>query len=117
MELNYFREDRPWGYYRILIETPNYKVKEMVIRPSQRVSYQLHHKRSEHWFVVQGEATVTRDDQEVVLKTGESVNLPVGTKHRVANQGSEDLIFVEVQTGTYFGEDDIVRLGDDYNRV
>ena len=117
MEPNYYVEQRPWGQFKILYETPTFKVKELTVKPGARLSYQLHQKRSEHWLVVQGEATVTRDDQEIVLKTGESVDLPVGTKHRVANQGSEDLIFVEVQTGTYFGEDDIVRLSDDYKRA
>lgn len=117
MPVDYFTEQRPWGYYKILLETPTYKVKEILIRPGQRVSYQFHHQRSEHWFIVQGTALVTRDDQEIALAVGQSIDLPVGTKHRAANNGAIDLICIEVQTGTYFGEDDIVRLNDDYNRV
>ncbi len=117
MEPNYYVEQRPWGQFKILYETLTFKVKELLIKPGQRFSYQTHHKRGEHWLIVQGEAVVTRDDEEMYLTVGESVDLPVGTKHRLGNRGSVNLICIEVQTGTYFGEDDIVRLSDDYKRV
>ena len=117
MLLDHYVEERPWGWFKILLESPNYKVKELLIRPGHRVSYQLHHKRAEHWFVVQGQATATVNDRDIMLKTGDAINIPIETKHRMANQGTEDLIFIEVQTGTYFGEDDIVRFADDYKRV
>ena len=117
MTTNYYIENRPWGWFKILLDTPTYKVKELLVKPGARLSYQLHHKRSEHWFVVQGVATATINDVEQTLAAGHSVDVPVETKHRIANNGAEDVIFIEVQTGTYFGEDDIVRLSDDYNRL
>lgn len=117
MSTDYYIEERPWGQFKILLDTPTYKVKEITVRPGQRLSYQLHRKRSEHWFVVAGEGIVTLDGQEVPLKAGQSIDILMGAKHRGANKGTEDFIFIEVQTGTYFGEDDIVRLNDDYNRV
>ena len=113
--LNY-KEERPWGTFENLLDTDYCKVKEIVIKKGGRPSYQYHHKRSEVWVVVQGEAVVTLDDVEYIFKAGEVVKVPVGTKHRVENKGEDDLIFIETQTGTYFGEDDIVRLEDNYNR-
>lgn len=115
--MEYYIEERPWGWFKILLDTPEYKVKELLVKPGARLSYQLHHKRAEHWFFVKGEATVTINDSEKIVKAGESVDFPVETKHRVANNSSEDVIFIEVQTGTYFGEDDIVRFSDDYGRI
>ena len=109
-------EYRPWGCYEILHEEKNCKVKRITVKPGERLSYQYHHKRSEAWVIVQGYATVTLDDEYIVYKNGEIVDIPVGTKHRVENRQDEDLKFIEVQTGTYFGEDDIVRLEDDYGR-
>ena len=117
MEHNYYTEQRPWGWFKILLETPTYKVKELLVKPGQRLSYQLHHKRSEHWLVVAGVATVMLNDVVQTLKAGESVDVPFEIKHRIINNTSEDIVFIEVQTGTYFGEDDIVRIEDDYNRV
>ena len=117
MENAYYTEQRPWGWFKILLDTPTYKVKELLVKPGARLSYQLHHKRSEHWFVVRGVATATINDVEQTLAAGHSVDVSVETKHRIANNGTEDVIFIEVQTGTYFGEDDIVRLSDDYNRA
>lgn len=87
------------------------------MKPGQRLSYQLHHKRAEHWFFTKGEAVVTINDVDRIVKAGESVDFPIETKHRVANKSNEDVIFIEVQTGTYFGEDDIVRFQDDYQRA
>jgi len=110
-------EQRPWGQYKVLVDTPTYKVKEILVKPEHRLSYQMHYKRSEHWFVVSGEATVTLDDKDIIVKKGEYIDISVESKHRVANQENEDLIFIEIQTGEYFGEDDIVRIEDDYNRI
>ena len=111
-----YKEKKPWGSYENLLDTEYCKVKEIVIKKGGRPSYQYHHKRSEAWVVVQGEAVATLDDIETTYKVGEVIIVPVGTKHRVENRQDEDLKFIEVQTGTYFGEDDIVRLEDDYGR-
>ena len=109
-------EHRPWGSFEHLLDCEYCKVKRIIVKPGQKLSYQYHHKRNEVWVVVQGVATVTLDDKVVDIKETEIVNIPVTTKHRVENKGKEDLIFIETQTGTYFGEDDIVRLEDDYGR-
>lgn len=111
-----FKEDRPWGHYENLLDADYCKVKRITVRKGQRPSYQYHHKRSEHWVVVQGSALVTIDDDEKTHEVGDHIFVPVGSKHRIENVGEEDLIFIEVQCGTYFGEDDIVRVSDDYNR-
>jgi mannose-6-phosphate isomerase len=114
MELE--KSDRPWGRYEVLQETPTHKTKCIWVMPGTRLSYQRHQKRSEHWFIVQGTALVVVDDVESTLKAGDSVTIQVGQKHRIGNIGTDEVIFVEVQTGTYFGEDDIERLQDDYAR-
>ncbi len=111
-----YKEERPWGSFENLLDEEYCKVKRLIIKPGQRPSYQYHHKRSEHWVIVQGFAKVTLDDEEVQLVAGENVFVPIGSSHRIENVGEEDLIFIEVQCGTYFGEDDIVRLEDDYKR-
>ena len=111
-----YKEKRPWGTFENLLDSDYCKVKEIVIKKGGRPSYQYHHKRSEVWTVVQGEATVTLDGEEITYKAGQVVKVPVGVAHRVENKLEEDLKFIEVQTGTYFGEDDIVRLEDDYGR-
>ncbi|HUO03956.1 MAG TPA: phosphomannose isomerase type II C-terminal cupin domain [Candidatus Binataceae bacterium] len=110
------RDDRPWGYYRILDEGDGYKVKQLLVRPGHRLSLQRHKRRAEHWYVVEGTAVVTRNDEEIKLSAGGSVDIPRTAWHRVMNPGKQDLIFVEVQTGDYFGEDDIERRDDDYGR-
>lgn len=115
--MEYYIEERPWGQFTILYTAPYCQVKELKVKPGHRLSYQMHAKRGEHWLIVQGEAHVTLNGEESIRKEGEHVDIPVGTKHRVANQGSRELIFIEVQTGSYFGEDDIVRLEDDYQRT
>jgi len=113
-------EHRPWGSFEHLLDEPYCKVKRIIVKPGQRLSYQYHHKRNECWVVVQGRATVTLDGKDFEYESdnelGNIVNIPVGTKHRVRNDEEIDLIFIETQTGTYFGEDDIVRLEDDYGR-
>lgn len=107
---------RPWGTYEILLDAPYCKVKRITVDSLQRLSYQYHHKRSEAWTVVSGVGKVTLNDQEVPVATGDVIQIPQETRHRIENNGDEKLIFIEVQHGTYFGEDDIVRLEDDYNR-
>ncbi len=108
---------RPWGHYVVLDDQPDAKVKRIVVDPGKRLSLQLHHHRAEHWTVVRGRATVTLGEDEFHVGPGESVDIPTATAHRVANRGPEPLVFVEVQLGDYFGEDDIVRLDDDYGRA
>jgi mannose-6-phosphate isomerase len=108
---------RPWGSYLVLDEGPNYKAKRIEVFPGKRLSYQRHARRSEHWFVTRGTAKVTLNDREILVKTGESIDIGAGDKHRVENPGSESLIFIEVQTGDYFGEDDIERFDDDFGRA
>lgn len=107
---------RPWGEYLVLDDEPGHKVKRITVTPGQRLSYQRHEHRSEHWFVVAGEGTVVLDGVDEPVRPGDAVDLPAGTAHRMHNTGTEPLVFVEVQHGTYFGEDDIVRLSDDYGR-
>ncbi len=111
-----FSEKRPWGHYENLLDVDYCKVKRIVVKPNQRPSYQYHHKRSEHWVIVQGTALVTLEGEEVTYIPGDHIFIPTGKKHRIQNTGKNDLIFIEVQCGTYFGEDDIVRVSDDYNR-
>lgn len=108
---------RPWGSYYVVDTGPGYKTKRLVVHPGGRLSYQRHRRRAEHWFVVIGEAQVTLDGGECTLYAGESIDIPLGVAHRVANNGPGELVLVEVQTGDYFGEDDIERLDDDYGRA
>ena len=108
---------RPWGRYEIIDDSTNHKVKKIWVSPGQRLSYQRHEKRAEHWFIVHGQGEVTLDGVVRQVSSGESVDVPIRALHRIANTGSEDLLFIEVQTGTYFGEDDIVRVEDDFGRV
>jgi mannose-6-phosphate isomerase len=111
-------EHRPWGNFTILDEGAGYKVKRIEVFSGKRLSYQKHSRRSEHWFVVAGRAKVTLDDSELTVAAGESVDIPVGTKHRVENTDeASDLVFIETQTGDYFGEDDIERFDDDFGRA
>lgn len=115
--MNYIeKEERPWGRYFVLQDEPTYKLKRIEVESGQRLSYQYHHQRSEAWTIVQGVATITLDGVATDYKTGETVLIPVGTKHRIENKSNTLVVFIEVQTGTYFGEDDIVRIEDDYNR-
>ncbi|HEY6531052.1 MAG TPA: phosphomannose isomerase type II C-terminal cupin domain [Acidimicrobiales bacterium] len=110
-------EQRPWGAYVVLDDGPYAKVKRITVEPGERLSYQRHHRRAEHWFVVAGTALVTLDDVDREVTPGQSVDIPLGTAHRVKNPGTGPLVFIEVQQGDYFGEDDIVRLDDDYGRA
>ena len=109
--------ERPWGNYTVLDDdAPDHKVKRIVVRPGQRLSYQRHSKRAEHWFIVSGTAKVTLDGVVVEIHPGQAIDIPLESAHRIANEGDADVVFIEVQHGTYFGEDDIVRLEDDYGR-
>lgn len=111
-------EERPWGSFTILDEGENYKVKRLEVLPGKRLSYQRHSRRSEHWFVVHGTAKVTLNDREILVRTGEALDVPVGHAHRIENlPDSEKLVLIETQTGDYFGEDDIERLDDDFGRI
>jgi len=110
------KEQRPWGFYEILLETDYTKVKQITVNPGQRLSYQYHSKRKEFWTIVGGSATVILDDEKILVAQGESINIPLGAKHRIMNETNELVVFIEVQTGTYFGEDDIIRIDDEYGR-
>jgi mannose-6-phosphate isomerase len=108
---------RPWGSYEVLEEGRNFKVKRIKVLPGKRLSYQTHAQRAEHWFVVDGTAKVTLDGRDITVNAGEAIDIPVGTAHRAENPGDADLIFIEVSRGVYLGEDDIVRLEDDFGRT
>ena len=107
---------RPWGSYTVLEDAADCKVKRLVVRPGQVLSLQLHHRRSEHWTVVDGTARVRVGDREFLLQRNESTFIPMGTLHRLENPTDRDIALIEVQCGDYFGEDDIVRLEDVYGR-
>jgi mannose-6-phosphate isomerase len=108
--------ERPWGKYAVLLDMADHKVKTITVAPGQRLSYQTHERRSEHWHVVSGCGVVTLDGAHGDIAAGSTVDIPVGMAHRVANRGTEPLVFIEIQRGDYFGEDDITRLDDDYGR-
>jgi mannose-6-phosphate isomerase-like protein (cupin superfamily) len=110
-------ERRPWGTFAVLDEADAFKVKRLTVDPGQRLSYQLHHRRAEHWVIVGGRARVTLDDIVHDLVPGQSIDIPRGGRHRVENPAEDVLTFIEVQQGDYFGEDDIVRFDDDYGRT
>lgn len=110
------RGERPWGTYTILDESANYKIKRIEVMPGQRLSLQMHHHRSEHWIVVSGTALVTCGDTKQTVNVNESTFIPIGLNHRLENPGKIPLVIIEVQSGEYLGEDDIVRFNDDYNR-
>jgi mannose-6-phosphate isomerase-like protein (cupin superfamily) len=110
-------EHRPWGYYEVLADEDDHKVKRIIVYPGKRLSLQRHRHRMEHWFILRGAAVVTINLEEMHLNAGQSVDIPRGAAHRIENAGTENLAFMEVQTGSYFGEDDIERLQDDYGRI
>jgi mannose-6-phosphate isomerase len=110
-------DERPWGCFTVLEDASGHKVKNITVHPGRRLSYQVHERRSEHWFVVAGKGTVTLDGERVEVLAGTAVDIDQGTAHRVENTGDEPLVFIEVQHGEYFGEDDIVRLEDDFGRA
>ncbi len=107
---------RPWGSYDSIEESDTFKVKRIIVNPGKKLSLQMHHKRAEHWVVVKGTAIVTKDEEVFELNENESTFIPVGVKHRLENPGEKPLEIIEVQSGTYLGEDDIVRFEDDFGR-
>jgi mannose-6-phosphate isomerase-like protein (cupin superfamily) len=108
---------RPWGYYRVLEDTPGHKVKRIQVHPGKRLSLQRHRQRSEHWTVVEGKGLVTLGGEYRSVVAGSSIDIDRGMIHRIENQGTGPLVFIEVQRGDYFGEDDIERLEDDFGRT
>ena len=110
-------ELRPWGNFQVLYEENTFKIKKITVDPKSRLSYQYHDKRSELWYILSGKGIVTINDEKIELNVGSTIKINKRVKHRIENNGSENLIFIEIQTGSYFGEDDIVRIEDDYNRT
>jgi mannose-1-phosphate guanylyltransferase len=108
---------RPWGTYTVLEEGPRFKIKRIVVKPGASLSLQMHHHRSEHWIVVSGTARVTNEEQVSMVYTNQSTYIPAGNKHRLDNPGKLELVLIEVQSGEYVGEDDIVRFEDKYGRA
>ena len=110
------KSERPWGRYEVLQESPTYKVKSIHVNPGKRLSYQRHQKRAEHWFITAGSGEVTIDGKTSQVSAGSTIDIAINQLHRISNTGNIELVFVEVQTGTYFGEDDIERIEDDFGR-
>lgn len=108
--------ERPWGKYIVLLNGEDHKVKEITVLSGQRLSLQRHQKREEHWFIHRGEAKVTLAGKDSILHAGQYIDIPRSCVHRITNIGETELVFIEIQTGDYFGEDDIERLEDDYER-
>lgn len=107
----------PWGSFEVLSETRGHKVKRITVEPGGSLSLQLHHHREEHWFVVAGKGEVTVGSKKKTLRAGGAIDIPKKTKHRIRNSSAENLVFIEVQTGEYCGDDDIERFEDIYGRV
>jgi len=110
-------ENRPWGHYDVLLTDPTCQVKRIEVAPGGRLSYQTHSKRTEVWVITAGQGTVTLNGQTSPHKPGDTIHIPLGAPHRIANTGTTPLIFIEIQRGDYFGEDDIHRIEDDYQRA
>ena len=110
-------DHRPWGSWHVVDEGDGFKVKRIVVNPHSRLSYQTHQHRAEHWVVISGTATCVIDGETVVAGPGDCVDVALGQAHRIANQDDDTLVIIEVQRGAYTGEDDIVRLEDDYGRI
>ena len=111
------KSNPPWGRWEVLLDEPTYKVKRITVLPGKRLSYQKHFRRNEHWMVVEGKGMVTIDGKEIHIEKEGVVDIAREAAHRITNIGDEDLTFIEIQQGEYFGEDDIIRLEDDYGRV
>jgi len=110
------KNKRPWGYFEVLADAPDHKVKRIVVEPGGLLSLQRHKQRSEHWFVLSGKGVASVDDKDYSVQSGSNVDIPAKTSHRLKNSSAENLVIIEVQTGDYFGEDDIERLEDKYGR-
>jgi mannose-6-phosphate isomerase len=111
------KNKRPWGYFEVLSDAPDHKVKRIVVEPGGILSLQRHKLRAEHWFVVSGKGIASVDGKDYSVQNGSTVDIPAKKTHRLKNSSTENLIIIEVQTGEYFGEDDIERLEDKYGRV
>ncbi|RYG55180.1 MAG: cupin domain-containing protein, partial [Alphaproteobacteria bacterium] len=114
---DHLKTHRPWGSVQALETGERYQVKRLVVNVGERMSLQMHHHRSEHWIVVRGTAKVTLNETVKVMQENESIYIPIGVSHRLENPGKIPLELIEVQTGSYLGEDDIVRIEDDYKRI
>ena len=114
MDLN---NKRPWGYFEVLSDAPDHKVKRIVVEPGGILSLQRHQQRAEHWFVVSGKGIASVDGKDYSVQAGSAVDIPVKSTHRLENTSAGNLVIIEIQTGKYFGEDDIERLEDKYGRV
>ena len=110
------KSERPWGTYEVLFEAHNHKVKTITVKPGKRLSLQRHKFRAEHWFIIAGTAKVTVGDSVTECSFGAKIDIEIGQLHRIENIVATDVTFIEVQTGTYFGEDDIERVEDDFGR-
>ncbi len=110
-------EERPWGRYEVVDEATSHKIKRIWVNSGQQLSYQRHKFRAEHWFIIAGIGIAVVEGHEIGIHAGSTVDIAIGQLHRVRNSGDEELIFIEVQTGTYFGEDDIERVEDDFGRA
>jgi mannose-6-phosphate isomerase-like protein (cupin superfamily) len=110
-------EQRPWGNYTVLFTDESCQVKKLVVNPGKRISLQSHNFRGEHWFIVLGQGVTELDGEDIEVGPGDSIDVPIGSKHRISSGNLEPLVFVEVQTGASFAEDDIVRYEDDFGRV
>ncbi len=110
-------EERPWGRWTVLEEGPDYKIKRLEVEPGRRMSLQMHHHRSEHWIVLSGTAKVMKGGEVIYVHPRESTFVPAATRHRIENPGLLPLVIIEIANGEYLGEDDIVRIEDDYNRA
>ena len=108
---------RPWGFYENLADTDTHKVKRITVYPGKRLSLQSHDRRDEHWFILHGKARFTLNDKDIAMEPGDAVDIGKKDRHRIENIGESDLIYIEIQTGDYFGEDDIIRYEDDYGRT
>lgn len=117
MQIKMEHDVRPWGEYWVLEEAKSHKVKRISVNPGSRLSLQYHNHRAEIWTIVSGIGTITINDEIKDYTTGNVVQIPLGVNHRIENRTNEPVVFIEVQYGTYFGEDDIIRVEDDYNRV
>ncbi len=113
METDY----RPWGYYTVLSDEQDHKIKRIVVYPGKRLSLQRHRLRAEHWYIITGKGAATIDGKDVAIEARQTIDIPPEARHRIGNTGEQDMVFIEIQTGSYFGEDDIERFEDDYGRI
>jgi mannose-6-phosphate isomerase-like protein (cupin superfamily) len=110
-------EKRPWGIFEILCSRKDFKIKQINVNPNSRLSLQSHKNRAEFWLIIEGAGEVQVNELKFEVQKGSKIEIEKGIKHRISNTGSENLVFIEIQTGSYFGEDDITRFEDDYNRL